>query len=87
MTISADSSAALGRASDQSLDHNQRRGAAQPDNASVSDQDTVAISSQILARLNEDSAERIATLKLQYENGTYQPSWQELAGKILDIHL
>lgn len=89
MTISTDSSSALSRASDQGSDNNQRRFAREQDGTPASDRDTVSLSGQIIANLSDtsNSEERIATLKQQYENGTYQPSWQELAGRILDIHL
>jgi anti-sigma28 factor (negative regulator of flagellin synthesis) len=89
MTISTDSCSALFRASDQGSDNSQRRFAREQDGTRVSDRDTVTLSGQIIANLadSSNSEERIATLKQQYENGTYQPSWQELAGRILDIHL
>lgn len=89
MTITTDASATLFRASDQGSDSNQRHFAREQDNGPSAGQDTVTLSGEIIARLSADSnsEQRIATLKQQYENGTYQPSWQELAGRILDIHL
>lgn len=88
MTITADSSSALFRAANQGSDNNQRHFAQQNTDLS-SDQDKVTLSGQIIARLRNspNAEERIAALKQQYEDGTYQPSWQELAGRILDIHL
>ena len=89
MTISTDSSSALLWAGNQSSDNNQRHFTHQQDGGPSSEQDTVSLSGQIIAGLSssDNSEERIASLKLQYETGTYQPSWQELAGRILDIHL
>jgi anti-sigma28 factor (negative regulator of flagellin synthesis) len=89
MTITTDSSSAMLRAGNQSSDNNQRHFARQQNNEPSPDQDKVTLSGQIIARLTNvgNSEERIATLKQQYENGTYQPSWQELAGRILDVHL
>jgi anti-sigma28 factor (negative regulator of flagellin synthesis) len=89
MIIGTDSSSALLPASNQGSDANQRRFTREQDNGLSTDQDTVTLSSQIMVRLYGDtgSEERIAALKQQYENGMYQPNWQELAGRILDIHL
>ncbi len=89
MTIGTDSSAALSRATTQGSDTNQQRFARQEDSRLSPEQDTVTLSDQIIARLSGEgsSEERIAALKQQYENGTYQPSWQDLASRILDIHL
>lgn len=89
MTINTDSSSALSRTGSPNAGGNQQRFTRQPDNSAPPDQDSVTLSAPILAGLgmNSNSAERVAALKLQYENGTYQPSSQELAGKILDIHL
>lgn len=87
MTITTDSSSALLRAGSPSPDDNQRRFARRPDNSSQPDQDTVTLSPSILSlAIKSNSAERVAALKLQYESGTYQPSSQELAGRILDVH-
>lgn len=87
MTITTDSSTALLRAGSPSPDDNRQRFARRPENLSQPDQDTVTLSPSILSlAINSSSAERVAALKLQYESGTYQPSSQELAGRILDIH-
>lgn len=87
MTITTDPSSALLRAGNQSQD-SQQRFTRQPDNSSQPDRDTISLSPSILSlAINSNSAERVAALKLQYESGTYQPSSQELAGRILDIHL
>jgi anti-sigma28 factor (negative regulator of flagellin synthesis) len=89
MTINTDSSSALLRANYQGSDNNQRRSSGEQNNGRSPDQDTVTLSGQIMAGLagSGNSEERIATLRQQYENGTYQPSLQDLAGRILDIHL
>lgn len=89
MTISTTLSSALLQAANQSFDNSQRNSARQPDTVLSTEQDTVTLSGQIIGRLSGEgsSEERIAALKQQYENGTYQPSSQDLAGRILDIHL
>lgn len=89
MTITTDSSSALLWAANQSSDNNQRDIPRRQDTVLPTGHDTVTLSGQLIARLSGEgsSEERIAALKQQYENGTYQPSWQDLAGRILDIHL